>query len=272
MTTKSFLLACSVAAALLGSGPGPRREPDRGLPGRGPQRPAGARSRGPARRRARGQAAGACAAAAAGQRRRPGLHGQFRWRVDLSAGEPDHGQHRHGRQQEFDRRQPVLGLPRRTDPDRVPLGPVAGTEARRFAGGGGRGDVSRRAAGPARARRAGLFRRAGRRGHARRRAGDARSVQPAARAGREAFRSRPDRRHRRAGIARRARQRDGRRHCRQARAGDRAGSAARTHRQGLPVAGEAGRADAAQQAGPGRTSRRGSTLRSRTTSTWSPRA
>ena len=144
-----------------------------------------------------------------------------------------------------------LGLPRRTDPDRIPVGPVAGTEARRFAGSGGRGDVSRCAAGSARARRAGVFRRAGGRGHARRRTGDARCVQPAARAGREAFRSRPDRRHGRAGIAGRPRQRDGGRHRRQAHARDLAGSTARTHRQGLQVAGEAGRTDAAQQAGSG---------------------
>ena len=43
-----------------------------------------------------------------------------------------------------------------------------------------------------------------------------------------------------------------RRHRRETRAGDRAGSAARTDRQELPGAGEAGRPDAARQAGPAR--------------------
>ena len=83
---------------------------------------------------------------------------------------------------------------------------------------------------------AGLFRRAGRRGHAVGGRGDAAGVHPPARAGREALRGRADRDHRRAGIARRARQRDRRRHRRQARACEHAGGAAGADRRGLPDA------------------------------------
>ena len=62
-----------------------------------------------------------------------------------------------------------------------------------------------------------------------------RGRQPPARAGREALRGRPDRDHRRAGGAGRARQRDGRRHRGQARARERPGIAARTDRRGVPA-------------------------------------
>ena len=99
-----------------------------------------------------------------------------------------------------------------------------------------RGQLPRCAAGPAGARLAGLFRRARGRGHADRRRGDAAGVQPPARAGGEALRGRADRDHRRAGSARRARQRDRRGDRRQARAREHQGSAARTDRRGLPDA------------------------------------